>query len=72
VGAIHSIYDHFDLATTGVAQAVRGWIDDPDHRPDRHGKWVYDLADFGVTEDGVRERFPAPTSTTSRCWADSS
>jgi Sulfotransferase family len=54
---IDSIYGHFGLDTTGVEQAVRGWIDDPANRPDRHGKWAYDLADFGVTEDGVRERF---------------
>ncbi len=56
-GTIRGIYDHFGLEPAGVGEAVRGWLADPGNRSDRHGKWTYDLADFGVTEDGVRERF---------------
>ena len=34
---------------------------DPANRPDRHGKWSYDLATFGVTEEEVRDRFRSYT-----------
>jgi hypothetical protein len=57
VGTVGRVYSHFGLAADGVPEAVRGWLDDPANRPDRHGKWSYDLADFKVTEDAVRERF---------------
>jgi hypothetical protein len=54
---VSAIHQHFDLPLTGVREAVSGWLDDPANRPDRHGKWTYDLAEFGVTADDVRERF---------------
>ncbi len=57
VGTVGKVYSHYGLAADGVAEAVRGWLNDPANRPDRHGKWSYDLADFKVTEDEVRERF---------------
>lgn len=61
VGTVRSIYAHFDLPADGVDDAVRGWLDDPANRPDRYGKWTYDLADFGVTADEVRKRFGSYT-----------
>lgn len=57
VATIDKIYDHFDLDSTGNERAVRAWLDDPGNRADRHGKWTYDLADFGLTADEIRERF---------------
>lgn len=36
---------------------MRAWLDDPGHRSDRFGKWTYDLADYKVSADEVRERF---------------
>jgi hypothetical protein len=57
LGTVGTIYAHFGLAAEGVSEAVSGWLADPCNRPDRHGKWRYDLADFKVTEDEVRDRF---------------
>jgi hypothetical protein len=57
VGTVGRIYDHFGLDPAGIDRAVQSWLGDPANRPDRHGKWSYDLADFGVTEDEVRDRF---------------
>lgn len=59
LSTIRGIYAHFGLDDEGVEPAVRGWLDDPGNRADRHGKWTYDLADFGVTADEVRERYRA-------------
>ena len=59
VETIRRIYQHFGLDAEGVEPAVRSWLSDPANRPDRHGKWSYDLADFGVTEDEVRDRVRA-------------
>jgi hypothetical protein len=56
-GAIRGIYEHFDLDPSGIDPAVQSWLSDPANRPDRHGKWSYDLTDFGVTEEEVRDRF---------------
>jgi hypothetical protein len=53
---VRTVYQHFGLPLNGVERAVRGWLDDPGNRSDRFGKWTYDLADYQVTEDEVRER----------------
>ena len=57
VAVVHAVYKHFGLPPDGVEPAVRAWLDDPGNRGDRLGKWTYDLADYGVTADEVRERF---------------
>jgi uncharacterized membrane protein YjdF len=57
VGTIGRIYAHFGLNPAGIDLAVQSWLGDAANRSDRHGKWSYDLADFGVTEDEVRDRF---------------
>lgn len=57
VGVVRAVYQHFGLDLAGVEPAVRAWLDDPGNRPDRFGKWAYDLADHKVSPDEVRERF---------------
>jgi hypothetical protein len=59
VATVVRIYRHFGLDVDGVEPAVHSWLADPANQPDRHGKWSYDLADFGVTEDEVTDRFRA-------------
>ena len=59
VASVANIYAHFGLADAGVPEAVRGWLDDPANDPTRHGKWSYDLAEFGVSADEIRELFAA-------------
>ncbi len=57
MAVVDAVYKHFGLPSDGVEPAVRAWLDDPGNRGDRLGKWTYDLADYGVTADEVRERF---------------
>lgn len=56
-GVVRGVYEHFALPPDGVEAALRAWLDDPGHRGDRFGKWTYDLADYEVCADEVRERF---------------
>jgi hypothetical protein len=56
-GVVRTAYEHFGLPPDGVEAAVRAWLDDPGHRSDRFGRWTYDLANYGVRSDEVRERF---------------
>lgn len=56
---VQAVYGHFGLPSDGVHAAVRGWLDDPHHRSDRFGTWAYDLADYGVSAQEVRDRFAA-------------
>jgi hypothetical protein len=56
-GVVRAAYEHFGLPLDGVEPAVRAWLDAPGHRGDRFGRWTYDLADYGVSADEVRERF---------------
>ena len=57
VAVIHDVYKHFGLPPDGAEPAVRAWLDDPGNRSDRYGRWTYDLADYEVSADEVRERF---------------
>jgi hypothetical protein len=54
---VRTVYERFGLPAEDVAQPVRTWLADPGNRPDRHGKWTYALSDYGMTEDGIRDRF---------------
>jgi hypothetical protein len=54
---VRTAYEHFGLPLDRVMPAVRGWLDDPGNRSDRFGKWTYDLSDYGISADEVRERF---------------
>ena len=68
IGTLRSIYGRFDLPfDEAVEAAMRGWLDDPANRSDRHGKFLYPLEPFGVTPDelearaaGYRARFGVP------------
>ena len=54
---VRTAYEYFSLPLDGVMPAVRGWLDDPGNRTDRFGKWTYDLSDYDISADEVRERF---------------
>jgi hypothetical protein len=41
--------------TDATLRSVRQWAED--HRPGARGVHDYDLADYGLTPQGVRERF---------------
>src|SRR5690606_31879907 len=57
VGTLRSIYGRFDLPfDEAVEAAMRGWLDDPANRSDRHGKFLYPLEPFGVTPDELEAR----------------
>ena len=56
-GVVQAVYEHFALPPDGLEPALRAWLDDPGNRSDRFGKWAYDLADYEVSADEVRERF---------------
>ncbi|MET0138255.1 MAG: sulfotransferase, partial [Sphingobium sp.] len=54
VAAIRDLYDKFDLPfTPEYADAIRAWL--AANPADKHGKHVYALADYGLSEGEVRE-----------------
>ncbi len=56
LGAARKIYEHFELPLDGAArQAMQAHV--ASHPKDKHGRHEYDLARFGLTREGVRERF---------------
>ncbi|OBK28715.1 sulfotransferase [Mycobacterium asiaticum] len=56
VATLQSSYDTLGLAfTDATLNSVRNWADQ--HKPGSRGAHDYDLADFGLTPEGVRERF---------------
>jgi Sulfotransferase family len=58
IGTIERVYEHFGLPVSDAHRAgMERWLADPVNRPDRHGKWSYTLADYGVTEDYVNGLF---------------
>ena len=58
VGRVQEIYERAGLPFTTVAEAaVRGWIDDPANRSDRHGRFTYSLDDFGLEPQAMERRF---------------
>ncbi|GAA2409557.1 sulfotransferase [Actinomadura vinacea] len=58
VGTVRGVYDHFGLPVTAeFERRARAWLDAPENRPDRHGKWTYALAEYGLDEDDIDARF---------------
>jgi hypothetical protein len=56
VAMVREIYRHFGMPLTDeMQQGMQRWIDE--HRQHRHGKHVYRLSDYGLTEAGIGERF---------------
>jgi hypothetical protein len=58
IDTVRRIYDHFGLPVSDEFEnRMREWIVDPANKPDRHGKWSYSLAEFGLDDDSIREMF---------------
>ena len=56
VRTLRTSYESLGLAFTDAASdSVKRWAEE--HKPGSRGAHDYDLADFGLTSDGVRERF---------------
>ena len=53
LGAIRKLHDL--TFTDATARSVERWA--RDHKPGARGAHDYDLADYGLTPEGVRERF---------------
>lgn len=56
IGTVRRIYEHFDEPLTPEAEAaMHAYL--ADNPKGKHGKHEYDLAEYGLTAEGVRERF---------------
>jgi hypothetical protein len=56
IAALAPAYEQIGLAFTDATErAVRGWASG--HEPGAHGRHTYELSDFGLEADQVRERF---------------
>jgi len=55
LGTAEGIYRHFGLDFDGAREALETWAHE--HPQGKHGKHEYDLATYGLTREGVRERF---------------
>lgn len=56
IGTVRGIYDHFGEPFTAEAEAaMQAYM--ADNQQGKHGKHTYDLAEFGLTRDGVRAQF---------------
>ncbi len=56
VRTLQTSYERLGLSfTDATSQSVRQWADG--HKPGSRGAHDYDLADYGLTSEGVRERF---------------
>lgn len=56
IGTVRGIYDAFNEPLTDEAEkAMHSYLDN--NPKGKHGKHEYDLAEFGLTAEGVRERF---------------
>jgi hypothetical protein len=56
MGAVRSIYEHFDLPLGTEARAAME-AHAASHPQGRHGRHEYDITDFGITAEEVRGRF---------------
>ena len=56
-GTVENIYAHFGIEFTDAARAVIGRTDAESRQGSRAPKHVYSLADYGLTEQQVKERF---------------
>jgi hypothetical protein len=58
VETVKRIYRHFDLPTASLhEERMQRWLDDPANEVDRHGKWTYQLEDYGVDAGYIRNLF---------------
>jgi hypothetical protein len=58
VETIRRIYRHFDLPVTQEHERrMEHWLKDPANQADRHGKWTYQLDDYGVDAGYISELF---------------
>ena len=56
IGTVRGIYDRFDEAFTPEADAaMQAYM--AENQKGKHGKHSYDLAEYGLSKEGVRERF---------------
>ncbi len=56
VRTVADSYEQLGLTFTDAARAkVQEWADG--HKPGQHGSHTYELADYGLTEDRVRDAF---------------
>ena len=54
---VENIYTHFGIEMTDAARAAIAQTDDESKQGPRAPKHTYSLADYGLTEDQVTERF---------------
>ena len=57
IGTVESIYSHFGIEMTDEAPAAIQATDEESKQGPRAPKHTYSLADYGLTEDQVKERF---------------
>ena len=57
IGTVANIYAHFGIEFTGEARAAIERTDEESKQGPRAPKHSYSLADYGLTEDLVKERF---------------
>jgi hypothetical protein len=58
VVAIGAIYEKFGLPCTRQhEQGMRAWLDDPDNRSDRYGRYPYSLEPFGLRSQEIASLF---------------
>jgi hypothetical protein len=55
VNTLRTTYESLGLVFSDAAGAVEQWA--AEHKPGTRGAHDYELADFGLTPEGVRERF---------------
>jgi hypothetical protein len=56
IGTVRGIYDRFDEPFTPAAEAaMQAYM--ADNEQGKHGRHSYDLAEYGLTKESVRERF---------------
>ena len=54
---VENIYTHFGIEMTDAARSAIAQTDDESKQGPRAPKHTYSLADYGLTEDQVTERF---------------
>jgi hypothetical protein len=58
VETVRAIYHRYDIPFADDLPArIEAWLADPANRPDRYGKFSYELSHFGVDADELAERF---------------
>ena len=57
VGAVQAVYDHFGIEVTDEARAAMTATHEASRQGPRAPKHTYSLADYGLTDEQVKERF---------------